>query len=145
MSEDNKAISRRAFEEAFSAGNLDVLDELFAADFVGHDPALPEDLHGPGGMRQVVGMYRDAFPDLRITVDDQLAEGDEVATRFTGRGTHQGELMGVPPSGNQVTLTGIVIDRFSGGQIMESWVNYDALGMLQQIGAVPPPGQQSGS
>ncbi len=82
-------------------------------------------------------MYRSAFPDTQITIEDQLAEGDMVATRWTARGTHQGELMGVPPSGNRVEVAGITISRIEGGKIEEDWDNYDALGMMQQIGAIP--------
>jgi hypothetical protein len=86
-------------------------------------------------------MYRSAFPDTVITVEDQIAEGDDVVTRWTGRGTHQGELFGVPPTDNRVEVTGITVDRFSGDKFAESWTNYDALGLMQQIGAVPESGQ----
>jgi steroid delta-isomerase-like uncharacterized protein len=82
-------------------------------------------------------MYLGAFPDAEVTIEDQLAEGDKVVTRWTGRGTHQGELMGVPPSGNRVEVPGITISRIEGGKIVEEWENYDALGMMQAIGAVP--------
>jgi steroid delta-isomerase-like uncharacterized protein len=140
MSEENKALARRFIEEAFNEGNLSVVDEIFAsADYVLHDPASPEEVRGPEGVKEFVQMYRSAFPDTHITVEDQIAEGDEVVTRWTGRGTHRGELMGIPASGNQVEVPGITIDRFSGGKGVESWTNYDALGMMQQIGAVPSP------
>lgn len=89
------------------------------------------------GAKRFVEMYRNAFPDLRITVEDLVAEGDKVLTCWTARGTHQGEFMGIPPSGNRVEFTGISIDRIEGGKFVESWSNYDALGMMQQIGAVP--------
>ena len=82
-------------------------------------------------------MYRGALPDLLMTVEDLIAEGDKVVTRWTARGTHQGELMGIPPSGNRVEVTGISVDRIEGGKFVEGWANYDALGMMQQIGAVP--------
>ena len=88
-------------------------------------------------------MYRTAFPDLQITVEDQVAEGDKVVTRWTARGTHRGELLGVTPSGNRVEISGISIDRFSGSKFVESWSNYDALGTMQQIGAIPEPGEQA--
>jgi steroid delta-isomerase-like uncharacterized protein len=139
MSEENKEKTRRFLEEAFNEGNLGVADEIFASDYILHDPAIPEEISGPEGIKQFVQMYRSAFPDTHITVEDQIAEGDEVVTRWTGRGTHQGELMGIPPSGNRVEVTGITVDRFSGGQFVESWTNYDALGMMQQIGAVSSP------
>ena len=139
--EENKAVVRRWFEELFNAGNLEVADEIIAADHVNHDPTLPDIPSGPEGQKQVVNLYRGAFTNAHISVEDQLAEGDRVVTRWTGSGTHQGEFMGVAPSGNQVTVTGISINRVSGGKIAESWTNYDALGMMQQIGAIPVPGQ----
>jgi steroid delta-isomerase-like uncharacterized protein len=141
MSEENKALARRFLEEAFNEGNLGVVDEIVASDYVLHDPALPEEIRGPEGVKGFVEMYRSAYPDTDITVEEQIAEGDDVVTRWTGRGTHQGELLGVPPSGNRVEVAGITIDRISGGKFAESWTIYDALGMLQQIGAIPPPGQ----
>jgi steroid delta-isomerase-like uncharacterized protein len=139
--EENKAVARRWFEDLFNAGNLEVADEITASDHVNHDPTLPDIPTGPEGQKQVVNLYRGAFTNAHISVEDQLAEGDRVATRWTGSGTHQGELMGVAPTGNQVTITGITINRVSGGKIAESWTNYDALGMMQQIGAVAEPGQ----
>ncbi len=126
-------------EDLFNEGNLDVADEIIAADHLGHDPTLPDLPIGPEGQKQLVDLYRGAFPDARITIEEQVAEGDTVVTRWTGRGTHQGELMGVAPTGNQVTVTGIDISHISEGKIVETWDNYDALGMLQQIGALPSP------
>jgi steroid delta-isomerase-like uncharacterized protein len=117
------------------------VDELFAPHCVLHDPAVPGEVRGPEGIKQYVGMYRSAYPDTRFTVEDQIAEGDEVVTRWTGRGTHQGELMGTPPTGQEVTVTGIEFDRVSGGNLEETWVNYDALGMMQQLGVIPQPEQ----
>jgi steroid delta-isomerase-like uncharacterized protein len=137
MSEKNKSIVRRSFEELFTHGDLDVADEVFASDYVGHDPALPQEIRGPEQFKQFVMMYRNAFPDLELTVEDQVAEGDEVVTRFTARGTHRGELMGIPPTGKKVVVTGISIDRMKDGKSVESWTNYDLLSMLQQLGAVP--------
>jgi steroid delta-isomerase-like uncharacterized protein len=139
--EENKAVARRLFEELFNAGNLEVADEIIAADHVNHDPTLPDIPTGPEGQKQVVNLYRGAFTNAHINIEDQVAEGDRVVTRWTGSGTHQGEFMGVAPTGNQVTVTGITINRISGGKIAESWTNYDALGMMRQIGAVPEPGQ----
>jgi steroid delta-isomerase-like uncharacterized protein len=144
MSEENKQKARRFLEEAFNEGNLGVVDEIFASDYVLHDPAIPDEIRSPEGVKGFVQMYRSAYPDTDITVEDQIAEGDDVATRWTARGTHQGELMGIPPSGNRVEVTGITVDRFSGGQFVESWTSYDALGMMQQIGTIPEPGQDQG-
>ena len=143
--EENKALVRRSFEEVFNQGNLDAVEEIFASDYVLHDPTSPEEIRGIEGMRQYVSIYRSAFPDLQQSIEDQFAEGEKVATRLMGRGTHQGELLGIPPTGNRVEAPGIVINRISGGKIAESWANYDALGMMQQIGAVPSPGEQPSS
>src|SRR5215210_386675 len=140
--EENKALARRWFEEVFNAQNFDVADEITAQDTVNHDPTLTDLPSGPEGDRHVVNLYHGAFPDAQITVEEQIAEGDRVVTRWSGRGTHQGELMGVPPSGNRIEIAGITINHFSGGKIAETWTNYDALGMMQQIGAIPEPGQE---
>ena len=88
-----------------------------------------------------MNLYHGVFPDAQITVEDQIAEGDRVVTRWTERGTHQGEFMSVPPSENRIEIAGITINRFSGGKIAETWTNYDALGMMQQIGAMPSPAE----
>jgi steroid delta-isomerase-like uncharacterized protein len=117
--------------------NIDAVDEIYASGFVGHDPAMPEDVRGVEGAREFYGMYQSAFPDVQITIEEQVAEGDTVATRWTARGTHQGELMGVPPSGNRVEVMGVTISRIEGGKVAEEWDNYDALGMMQGIGAIP--------
>lgn len=139
MSAENKALARRLVEEAFNAGRLDVTDELVASDFVGHDPALPEEVRGPAGVKESIAGYRTAFPDIRVTIEDQIADGDYVVTRWSAKGTHQGELMGMPATGKQATVTGITIDRIVDGRIAESWDNWDTLGMMQQLGAIPAP------
>jgi len=135
-SEQNKAIVRRLFEEPWK-GNLDVVDELTTSDYVGHDPATPEPLRGPEGVKEFISTYRAAFPDARITVEQQLAEGDLVATRWSGRGTHEGELMGIQPTGKQVTVSGLTISRLVGGKVVEEFQNWDTFGMLQQLDAIP--------
>jgi steroid delta-isomerase-like uncharacterized protein len=137
--EENKAISRRADEELFDRGNLDVADELFVPNFVYHDPASGEDWHGSESVKRYATMMRAAFPDLYYTLEDQIAEGDKVVTRYKAGGTHQGELMGIAPTGNRVEITGISIMRIDGGKIEEIWENYDTLGMMQQLGVIPPP------
>jgi steroid delta-isomerase-like uncharacterized protein len=137
--EENKAITRRFLEEIFTGGNLELVDELFAPDFILHDSSVPQEVRGVEALKQYITMYRTAYPDTHFTVEDQIAEGNEVVTRWTGQGTHQGELMGISPTGNQMTVTGIEVDRVSGGKIEESWVSYDALGMMQQLGIVPSP------
>jgi steroid delta-isomerase-like uncharacterized protein len=137
--QESKAVVRRFLEDVFEGGDLDLIDEIFAPDYVLHDPVLPEEVRGPEGMRRYVSMYRGAYPDTAFTIEDQISDGDEVVTRWTGQGTHEGELMGIPPTGNRVTVTGIEVDRVVNGRIEETWVIYDALGMMQQLGVAPAP------
>ena len=135
-SEQNKAIVRRLFEEPWK-GNLKVVDELIDRKYVGYDPSNPEPLRGPDGFKEFVSAYREAYPDVRITVNDQIAEGDKVATRWTGRGKHDGELMGISPTGKQVTVSGLTFSRLENGTVIEEYTNWDTFGMMQQLGAVP--------
>jgi steroid delta-isomerase-like uncharacterized protein len=138
--EENKAVVRRFFEEAWNKKNLAVIDELVGRDYQGH--SLPPGL-APGveGLKQLMGMYHTAFPDTRMTIEDQIAEGNSVVTRWTARGTHQGDLMGIPPTGKQVTVQGIDINRFAGGKMVAHWGEFDQMGMMQQLGVVPSPEQ----
>ena len=135
-SEQNKAIVRRALEEPWQ-GSLKVVDELIASDYIRHDPANPEPLRGPQGVKEFISIYRAAFPDAKITVEKQLAEGDLFATRWIGRGTHEGELMGIQPTGKQVTVSGLTISRLEGDKILEEFQNWDTFGMMQQLEAMP--------
>jgi steroid delta-isomerase-like uncharacterized protein len=140
--EQNKTLVRRYWEEVWNQGNLAVVDELITADFDGH-PA-PSDANfgrGPTGQKQFVDMYRTAFPDLRMTIEDMTAEGDRVAVRWTARGTNTGEMMGMPATGKHATVTGMFLNRLAAGKIAEGWGNFDALGMLQQLGVIPTPEQ----
>jgi len=139
--EDNKALIRRQFEAIWNGGNLNVIDELYAPNYTNHDPANPDQAPGPAGFIQRVSLYRTALPDLHLTIDDQVAEGDRVVTRWTGSGTHRGDLLGIPPTGRSVSVTGMLISRIEGGKFVEEWVNWDTLGLLQQVGAVPAPAQ----
>ena len=138
--EENRALARRSWE-VVTEGSLDTLEdalaEVYADDFILHE--ADEDIVGIEGLTQFVSMMRSAFPDLRITIEDDVAEGDEVVTRWIGQGTHQGELMGIAPTGNRVTITGITIHRIEDAKIVEEWSNWDALGLMQQIGAAPSP------
>jgi steroid delta-isomerase-like uncharacterized protein len=136
MSEQNKATVRRYFEEIVGHGNLEAVEELFAANYREYDPGSEEDIQGPDDVSRDVSAYRSAFPDLQVTVEGQVADGDQVASRVTVRGTHRGELLGLPPSGREITVTGLVIHRFAGGKLQEGWWNWDRLGLLRQIGAV---------
>ena len=139
MSDENNILSRRVLEEVFSAGNLDVVDEILSKDYVHHDPAMPEEGHGREHFKEFASMYRSAFPDVHVEIEDIIAEGDRVATRWVASGTHEGELMGISPTGNRVTVVGTTIDRLADGQIAETWDIYDALGMMRQLGAIPSP------
>jgi steroid delta-isomerase-like uncharacterized protein len=139
MGQDVKAVGRRVIEEIFSNGNLDVADEIIATDYVGHDPALPEPTRGPEGVKQAAAGYRAAFPDLTCTVVQQVAEGDTVVTRWTAKGTHEGELFGIAPTGKQSTVTGISVGRVVDGKIVEDHTNWDTFGMMVQLGVVPTP------
>ena len=139
-SESHKTLVRRYYEEMWNTGDLALIDAWFAPSYANIDPATPGGVvHGPEGMKQLVTAYRAAFPDLRFTIDDMIAEGDQVASRWTARGTHRGDLRGIPPTGLSVTVTGITFTRLDGGMIVEDRVNWDTLGLLQQLGAVPAP------
>ena len=135
---DAKLIVKRLFEEPWK-GNFDVIDEYVAPNYIGHDATEPEPIRGPAGVRAFVEKYVAGFPGGGITVDDQFAQGDKVATRWTGRGTHTGEVAGVAPTGKEITVTGLTISRLEGGMVVEEWTNWDALGMLVQLGAIPEP------
>lgn len=136
--ETNTDIVRRVTEEPWK-GDYGVIDRFVADRFVGYDPSQPEPVRGRDGLKAFIDMYRSAFRDARITVDASFADGDWVATRWTGRGIHEGELMGVAPTGKEVTVTGLSMTRVADGEIVEDWSNWDALGMLIQLGAVPAP------
>jgi steroid delta-isomerase-like uncharacterized protein len=138
MSEQNKKIMRRILSEVWNQGNLETIDELLSPDFVTHflPPGSPP---GRDGFRQYVSNYRAAFPDVHVDIEDQIAEGNKVVTRITIRGTHEGTFMGIPATGKKIQVAAIVIVRFDGGRNMESWVEQDRLGMMQQLGVVPSP------
>ncbi len=139
--EENKALARRYLEEIWDKGNVDLIDELFTTDFVRHGPpAVEGEVRGPEGFKGLVSTYHAGLPDFRVTIDDMIAEGDRVVSRWMVRGTHQGELMGSAPTGNQVTFTGYLFDRIAGSKIEEEWVDYDTLHVMQEIGAVPQQG-----
>jgi steroid delta-isomerase-like uncharacterized protein len=142
MSEENKALVRRELEEIFNEGKLDLADDLLASDYVVHDSALPEPVRGIEGFKQLRASYHNASSDIRTTIDDMIAQDDKVVTRWTTRGTHdKGEMLGVPPTGKQIEVTGITVNRISEDKIAEDWTVWDSLGLLRQLGAVPVPGR----
>ena len=130
----NKALLRRFYEELWSRGNLEIIPELVAEDFVDHHP-LPGTPPGREGLAALVTTWRTAFPDMRETCEDLIAEGDKVVGRFTMRGTHSGEFMGVAPTGRRVTMSGIDIVRVAGGKIAEFWYGEHLLELMQRLGA----------
>jgi steroid delta-isomerase-like uncharacterized protein len=134
--QDVKEIARRVLEGPWQ-GKLDEVLELVGDDYVGHVPGVPEPIRGKDGFREFASSYLAGFPDGTITIDDQIAEGEFVATRWTGRGTNTGELMGMPPTGKQVTVEGITYSRIADGKTREAWLIWDTLSMVQQLGAVP--------
>lgn len=138
MSEQNKALARRSALEIWNQGKLDVIDELVAEGATFHDPNVPGGKFiGPQGFKQFVEIYKAAFPDVHFTILDQIAEGDKVVTRWSATGTHTGALMGIPATNKHATVTGTDIGRYANGKVVEEWLTYDMLGMLQQLGVVP--------
>jgi steroid delta-isomerase-like uncharacterized protein len=143
--EENKRLARKAIS-IWTTGDLDSTGEFYAPDYVNHqhhDPEDPRDLHGVERMKSFVAEFRRAFPDFHDSIDIQVAEGDLVVTRFTSMGTHRGTFMGVEPTNRELVWTGISIDRVSGGKIVESWANWDMMGMMQQLGAISSSGEIS--
>jgi predicted ester cyclase len=136
--EENKAIFRRMIEEVWNKRNLDAADELFAPDAT--SPSAPQLPPGPEGVKMIAGMFLQAFPDLQITIDKLVASGDRVAGRLIERATHQGDFMGIAPTGKAVEFTEMGLLRIENGKIAESWYEVDMMGLMQQIGAIPAPG-----
>lgn len=139
MSAQNKAAMRRIYEEIWNQGNFEVLDEIFSPDYVGHLPTPPGAPSGREGVRWLIQAYRTAFPDIHVQVEDQIAEGDKVLTRITVQGTHQGQLMHIPPTNKEITVSAMVLTRFKDGQNVEGWAELDRFGLMQQLGVVPAP------
>lgn len=139
--EQNKSLARRAIA-LWSSGDTGSVDEIFAPDYVNHQhhhPDAPQDIRGVAAWKTFIAEFHQAFPDFRDTIEAQIAEGDRVVTRFISRGTQRGKFMGISPTNRQASWTGIAIDRVAGGKIAETWVNWDMMGMLQQLGAVSLP------
>jgi len=144
--EQNKATARRWFFDIIAQGQLAVADEIFAANHIIHDPHAPPSgwPNGPEGLKMVASVFGGGFSGWDITLEDQIAEGDRVATRWIASATHTGSLQGMPPTGKAVRVTGVNVARFAEGKIAESWSNFDMLTLLQQLGAIPTP-EQGGS
>ena len=135
--ETNKALIRRIFEEGMNGGRPDVYDETVAPDYVNYD--FPAPAPGLEGFKLVDAMFKAAFPDMRVTIEEEIAEGDKVATRGYFSGTHKGEFMGIPPTGKTIKVSYIDIWRVANGRGKDNWVQMDMLGLMQQLGVVPTP------
>jgi steroid delta-isomerase-like uncharacterized protein len=134
MSEQNKAIASRLLDALWNKQDFTVVDELVPEDYDGHSST---EIHGPEGAKAFASMLRMAFPDFQFAIEDQIAEGDRVVTRWSGGGTHSGEFLGAPATGNYITLTGLTIFRIVDGKLRDGWTNEDLLGFMTQLGAVP--------
>jgi steroid delta-isomerase-like uncharacterized protein len=135
---DNETLVRRFFSEVFNQGDLEAVDAFIHPQHENHDPTAPEVPKGPDGVRRLVELYRSAFPDIHFEHEDIVDLGDKVAHRWTFTGTHRGEIMGIEPTGREVTVQGIEINRIADGKIADSWAISDALGMLEQLGVEVP-------
>jgi steroid delta-isomerase-like uncharacterized protein len=131
--ERNEAVARRGFD-AFNTGDLSIVDEMTAEHAVNHDPAQPDEARGPEGFKQIVQLYRGAFPDLTFTIEECFSDGDLVCTRWSTTATHDGDLMGLAATGNHITGSGITIDKIDDGKVVESWNQWDNAGLMQQLG-----------
>src|SRR3974390_858926 len=137
MPDENEAIVRRLIEELWTKGNLSVADELFSENYIHHDPATPDFGLGPEGEKKRVALYRTAFPDLQLNIQEMISDDQTVTCRWSSTGTHQGPLSVIPPSGRKVNVSGMTFTRIAGEKIVEVWVNWDTFGMLQQLGVIP--------
>jgi steroid delta-isomerase-like uncharacterized protein len=142
---ENKRLAREAIR-IWTTGDLDAADDIYAPNYVNHqhhNPGDPQDLHGVEAMKSFAAEFRRAFPDFHDSIDIQVAEDDLEVTRFTSTGTHRGTFMGVEPTNKELVWTGISIDRITGGKIVESWANWDMMGMMQQLGVISSSGKIS--
>ena len=137
--EENKAIARR-FAHVWGKESLATVDELADPSLSVSYPILPDVIRGPEGFKQFLTGFHAAFPDAEVTIGNEIAEGDKVVVRWIVRGTHRGELLGIPPTGKQVAVTGITIYRLVGGKVVEERGEEDALGLMRQLGVIPAPG-----
>jgi steroid delta-isomerase-like uncharacterized protein len=140
QAEQNKELIRRAVEQIYNGANYSTLDQFVADDFVVH-VSKDEKVYGREGVEQFYTELRRAFPDLFFTIQDQIAEGDRVVTSWKAEGTHSGAFKGIPPTGKRVTLSAVDIDKIVNGKVVECWTKMDELGLLNQLGAIPPPAQ----
>jgi steroid delta-isomerase-like uncharacterized protein len=138
MSERNKELIRRMFDELANKGNLEVVDEVFDTNLVAHEPGGMT-VNGPRGYRQIVESYRSAMPDMSLTVESAISEDDMVAARWSAQGNNTGSYQGIPASGKKLKMSGIIMARIAHDRIVEVWEEFDAAGMLQQMGVIKTP------
>jgi steroid delta-isomerase-like uncharacterized protein len=137
MTQENSALIRRWFEEVWNKGRMEAIDEMASPDIVGHGQAQHDTDIGMAEFKPFVVALRNAFPDMKVVIDQTIEQGDKVVARWTSTMTHKGEFLGFAPTGKKATITGTSIQRISNGKIVEGWDNWDQLGLLVQIGAVP--------
>jgi steroid delta-isomerase-like uncharacterized protein len=138
MSAANKRVIRAFIEEVLNQGRFDRMNDLVLENFIELDP-LPGQQHGREGLKGVLMQFRSAFPDMHWDISEQISEGEKVVTRFTWNGTHRDTFLGIPATGRHVEVKGVVIDRLEAGKMADSRILMDTLGLLQQLGALPPP------
>ena len=136
--EENKAMMHRSLE-VFNKGNLDLIDELYSKNYLSHAPATAREINGPEAMKQYVSELRSAFPDLNITIDDTIAEGEKIVSLQTLTGTHKGEFNGIPPTGKKFSLKSAIVNKIVNGKFVETWVYMDSLDLMQQLGIIQMP------
>lgn len=131
----------RVWEEAFENGELEVIDEVVDSEYVLHTPGNPEPIRGSEEFKEYVSGYNEAFPDLSVTIEDRIIAEEAVVERFRMQGTHEGDLRGIPPTGNEIDVTGIIIHYMEDGTAVEDYSEFDGLDLMQQLGVVEPPGE----
>ena len=137
MAHENSLLIRRWFDEVWNSGRMEAIDEMASPDVIGHGQAQHATDIGLKEFKPFVAGFRSAFPDMKVTIDFIMEQGDKVVARWTATMTHKGEFLGIAPTGKKATITGTSTQRISGGKIVEGWDNWDQLGLLVQIGAVP--------
>lgn len=133
---ENANTVRKLIDEIWNRGQMAMADMIYTPDYIDHDPAATHTMRGPEAVKQNATMYRTAFPDLHLHIEDTISDGDKVVVRWTSTGTHTGDLQGIAPTGRSTSSTGITIARFVNGQIAEEWANWDTLGLMRQLGVV---------
>jgi steroid delta-isomerase-like uncharacterized protein len=144
MSRQNQAIAHSLIDEVWNGRRLEVVDELLAPTFTNHDPNTPDLGTGPEAYKNLVNLYTTAFPDLRFSIEEIISDEETVVTRWRSSGTHKGELQGIPPTNQTITLEGITINHIENGKILDQHVSWDALGMMRQLGVAPTAGEARG-